>query len=87
MAHLSFLPPELLEHPVVRECPIVDTSVETLTDNLRRLVTDPQLRIRIGQASREFAVHHHSYDALGRIWAGIVEAVWRGAPLPRRSAS
>jgi len=74
MAHLSFLPPELLEHPAVRECPIVDTSVATLTDNLRRLVTDPELRLRIGRESREFAVRRHSYDALGRTWAEIIDS-------------
>jgi glycosyltransferase involved in cell wall biosynthesis len=74
MAHLSFLPPELLEHPAVRECPIVDTSVDTLTDNLRRLVTDPELRLRLGRESRDFAVRRHSYDALGRTWAGIIES-------------
>jgi hypothetical protein len=78
MAHMSFLPPELREHPAVRECPIVDTSLDTLTDNLRRLVTDPELRLRLGRESREFAVRRHSYDALGRTWAGIVDAAWAG---------
>jgi len=78
MAHLSFLPPEVRAHPAVQECPIVDTSLDTLTDNLRRLVTDPQLRLRLGRESREFAVRRHSYDALGRTWAGIVDAVWSG---------
>jgi glycosyltransferase involved in cell wall biosynthesis len=78
MAHLSFLPPDVREHPAVRECPIVDTSVDTLVDNMRRLVTNPELRLRIGRESREFAVRRHSYDALGRRWAGIVEPVWRG---------
>jgi glycosyltransferase involved in cell wall biosynthesis len=81
MAHMSFLPPEVRAHPAVQECPIVDTSVATLTDNLRRLVTDPDLRARLGRESRDFAVRRHSYDALGRAWAGIVDAVWRGDDL------
>jgi glycosyltransferase involved in cell wall biosynthesis len=83
MAHMSFLPPDLREHPVVRECPIVDTSLATLQDNLRRLVTDPDLRLRLGREGREFALRRHSYDALGRVWANIVEAVWRGQDLRR----
>ena len=82
MAHLSFLPPELRAHPAVRECPIVDTSVVTLTDNLRRLVTDPDLRVRLSRESREFAVRRHSYDALGRVWAAIVDAAWAGRHVP-----
>jgi len=82
LAHLSFLPPALLEHPVVRECPIIDASIETLTDELRRLVTDPELRLRLGRQSREFAVRHHSYAALGAVWAEIVEAAWAGRRPP-----
>ena len=58
MAHVSFLPPELRDHPAVRECPIVDTSVETLTDHLRLLVTDPDLRMRPGP--REPRVRHQA---------------------------
>ena len=61
----------------MQECPIVDTSVATLTDKLRLLVTDPELRIRLGREGREFAVRRHSYDALGRAWAGIVDGTWR----------
>jgi glycosyltransferase involved in cell wall biosynthesis len=83
MAHMSFLPDEVRDHPAIQECPIVDTSVATLTDNLRRLVTDPELRLRLGRESREFAVRRHSYDALGRAWAEIVDAVWRGEDLRR----
>jgi glycosyltransferase involved in cell wall biosynthesis len=82
MAHIGFLPPELREHPAVRECPIVDTSLETLTDNLRQLVTDPDLRARLGRESREFALRRHSYAALGRIWELIVMAAWRNEPVP-----
>jgi glycosyltransferase involved in cell wall biosynthesis len=83
MAHLSFLPRELREHPAVLECPIVDTSLGTLTDNLRRLVTDPDLRLRLGRESRKFAVRRHSYEALGRMWEALVTAAWMGEDLPK----
>ena len=82
LAHLSFLPAEVRDHPAVRECPIVDASTQTLTDELRRLVTDPERRLRIGGESREFAVSHHSYAALGAAWAQIVDAAWAGRPAP-----
>jgi glycosyltransferase involved in cell wall biosynthesis len=87
MAHLSFLPPAVREHPAVRECPIVDADADSLTDELRRLVTDPERRLRIGQASREFALRRHSYDALGRVWSAIVDAAWAGRPVPALSGS
>ena len=83
MAHLSFLPRDLRDHPAVLECPIVDTSLGTLTDNLRRLVTDPDLRLRLGRESREFAVRRHSYEALGRMWEAIVTAAWHGEHVPK----
>jgi glycosyltransferase involved in cell wall biosynthesis len=83
MAHLSFLPRELREHPAVLECPIVDTNVKTLIDNLRRLVTDPDLRLRLGRESREFAVRRHSYEALGGMWEAIVTAAWHREHLPQ----
>jgi glycosyltransferase involved in cell wall biosynthesis len=78
LAHMSFLPAEIREHPAVRECPIVDAGVETLTDELRRLVTDPERRLRIGRESRDFAVRRHSLPALGAVWAEIVDAAWAG---------
>jgi glycosyltransferase involved in cell wall biosynthesis len=87
LAHMSFLPPDLLAHPAIQECPIVDTSIATLTDNLRRLVTEPELRLRIGRESREFAVRRHSYDALGGTWAGIVDGVWAGERFRRSQRS
>ncbi len=82
LANMSALPEIFRGTAQVRACPIVDTDPETLAENLRTLIRDPQLRRRIGRASREFILKYHSYDAVGRDWAAIVEFAWRGRPLP-----
>jgi hypothetical protein len=82
LANMSALPELLRESAQFRDCPIVDTGPVNLTENLRALVRDPSLRGRIGRASREYVLKHHSYDAVGRDWAAIVEFAWRGRPLP-----
>jgi glycosyltransferase involved in cell wall biosynthesis len=68
----------------LRECPLVDTNPENLRDQLRRLITNPQMRRELGEAGREFVVNNHSYAAVGRDWELVIEHAWRGAPLPDR---
>ena len=60
------------------DCPIVSATPETLVDELRRLVLDPELRRRIGRASREYVVREHSYEAMGRLWTAIYGRIWAG---------
>jgi glycosyltransferase involved in cell wall biosynthesis len=45
------------------ECPIVSTTVETITPNLRRMVSEPSLRRELGLAARAYAEKYHSYEA------------------------
>lgn len=58
------------------ECPILSTTPETLRDQLRLLVRNPDLRRELGQANRAFAVKYHSYamaqHMFGAIYARIV---------------
>jgi glycosyltransferase involved in cell wall biosynthesis len=68
----------------VTECPIVNTSPERLTDDLRRLVTSPQQRSELGRASLDYVRRYHSYEAVAAGWKAIVEFAWRGTPLPER---
>jgi hypothetical protein len=82
LSALSWLDPDLLANLRRRGCPIVDTDVASLSENLRMLIADPVRRRAIGRASREFAVAHHSYDASGRAWEAIIRHVWNGDPLP-----
>jgi glycosyltransferase involved in cell wall biosynthesis len=62
--------------------PIVDADLDTLERRLRELVEDPSRRRELGEAGRRFVLEHHSYQAVGAVWAGIIEHVWRGSPLP-----
>jgi glycosyltransferase involved in cell wall biosynthesis len=66
----------------LKSCPIVDTNVDNLTENLRRLARDPALRRELGEEGRRFALDYHSLPAVGRTWEAIVDHLWRGAPLP-----
>jgi glycosyltransferase involved in cell wall biosynthesis len=74
--------PDELQTESLRDCPLVDANPENLKDELRRLVTDPQLRRELGEAGREFAVAHHSHAAVGRDWELVLDHAWRGAALP-----
>jgi glycosyltransferase involved in cell wall biosynthesis len=80
LSNLGWLTPEL--RASLSGCPIVDANPETLVDELRRLVTDPHLRDRLGHESRAYALKRHSYRAVGETWAAVFAHVWAGAPLP-----
>jgi glycosyltransferase involved in cell wall biosynthesis len=58
---LCFIMPAVYENGLSKECPIVNTTVETLKDNLTQLITNPGLRIRIGNDSRKYA--QENFDA------------------------
>ncbi len=74
--------PEEFRSESLRSCPLVDANPENLEEQLRRLVTDPQLRRELGEAGREWVVRFHSDEAVARDWAPVIEHAWRGAPLP-----
>lgn len=58
------------------DCPIVSATPETLSQQLRRLVTDPALRRRLGQEGREYTLREHSYAAMTTLWEAIYARVW-----------
>ena len=82
MVNMGTLPAVLRSTEAFRRCPAVDANPENLEDQLRRLVEDPALRRELGRAGREFAERFHSYEAVSRIWAQIIDHVWLGRPLP-----
>lgn len=45
----------------LNECPILSTTPETLRDNLRLLVTNPNLRKELGLLGRRYVEKYHSY--------------------------
>jgi glycosyltransferase involved in cell wall biosynthesis len=82
LSALKWMPQDALDDLKRRGIPILDTDFESLTDNLRALVTDPERRKRLGDAGRHYVLAHHSYEAVGAVWAAIIEHVWSGGPLP-----
>ncbi|MGN8549080.1 glycosyltransferase [Bradyrhizobium sp. 13971] len=62
--------------PAVRaiaECPIVDASEDTIYEVLRRLVTDPGERSRIGAVSRAHAIRWWSKDVLAERYERVYD--------------
>jgi glycosyltransferase involved in cell wall biosynthesis len=68
------------------ECPIVSTRPDEIADNLRRLVVDPELRRRLGQAGRDYVVRYHSYAAMAHLWDAIYRRVWGREDVDPREA-
>ncbi len=60
------------------ECPILSTTPETLTDNLRVLVRNPELRRRLGLAGRAYVEKYHSYAATQYLFGAIYAKLLRG---------
>lgn len=46
----------------LNECPILSTTPETLKDNLRLLITNPELRKELGELGRKYTEKYHSYE-------------------------
>jgi hypothetical protein len=51
--------PQRAQIPV--DCPAVNVSVATLTDTLRRLIQDRELRRQLAEAGRPYVTKHHSH--------------------------
>ncbi len=60
-------------HPEWEDCPIVSAAPDTLEDELRRLVLDRELRLRLGAAGPAYVERHHSLAVVG----AEMDAVYR----------
>jgi glycosyltransferase involved in cell wall biosynthesis len=81
LSNLTWLGQEFLTDTFIRECPIVNTTPQTLKDDVRRLAVDPELRGRLGRAGRDYVLKYHSAEAVGRIWKSILRHVWLQEPV------
>jgi glycosyltransferase involved in cell wall biosynthesis len=63
----------LRRYSTLGECPVVSTAPETLVENLRAVVTGPEVRERLGRAGREYAEKYHSYE-LAQYYFGAIHA-------------
>lgn len=58
------------------ECPLVSASPEILVDVLRKLITRPELRHQIGQASREYVEKYHGLDSAQYMFTNVIDYVY-----------
>jgi glycosyltransferase involved in cell wall biosynthesis len=74
---LCYLPERLWDfHPEWTEAPIVNASPETLVDELRRLVVDPELRRELGARGPGYVERWHSPASVGADLDGIYRRLW-----------
>jgi glycosyltransferase involved in cell wall biosynthesis len=62
----------------LEECPAFSTSPETLTADLRRLVTDPGLRKALGRAGRQYVEKYHSFATAQYMFGAIYRRILDG---------
>jgi hypothetical protein len=62
----------------LNECPILSTTPENLTQNLRVLVKNPKLREELGRAGRKYVEKYHSYEMAQYLFGSIYEKIIRG---------
>ena len=63
----------------LNECPILSTTPENVTANLRLLVTNPGLRKELGMAGRAYVQKYHSYQASQFMFGNIYDKIWRAS--------
>lgn len=59
----------------LNECPILSTTVETLKENLRLMITQPALRETLGRAGRAYVEKYHSYAEARHLFGSIYDRI------------
>jgi glycosyltransferase involved in cell wall biosynthesis len=72
---MCYIIPEVFEAGLPEECPIVNTNPENIEEQLIRLITQPELRNKLGKESREFVEKYHDVDKV----AGLMLEMYRKA--------
>ena len=62
----------------LNECPILSTTPETIKENLRVLVTNPELREELGRSGRRYAEKYHSEETASYMFGAVYEKIWFG---------
>jgi glycosyltransferase involved in cell wall biosynthesis len=81
---LTYLDEEHLRRPIYGH-PLVNSTPENLIEVLAVLHAIPELRARIGSASRASVVRYQSFDALAQVWTRIYRHLWWHEPLELES--
>jgi spore maturation protein CgeB len=57
----------------LNESPILSTSPETLKENLKLLITNPELRKELGELGRKYVEKYHSYNTFQYLFTNIIK--------------
>jgi glycosyltransferase involved in cell wall biosynthesis len=77
---ISYLMPAVFEAGLPAECPIVNSNIENLKSNLKRLITDGQFRYDIGVKSRAYVERYHDADKIAHQLVNIYKEVINAFP-------
>ncbi len=77
---LAYLDEDFLNDSVFN-VPVVNATAENLASVLAVLIEIPELRARLGAASRSSVERYHSIPALAEVWDRLYRHLWRGEPL------
>jgi glycosyltransferase involved in cell wall biosynthesis len=58
------------------ECPIVSATPENLIDVLRKLITRPELRKKLGCAGRQYAEKYHGMDSAVYLFEAVIDLAY-----------
>jgi glycosyltransferase involved in cell wall biosynthesis len=78
LSNLSRHPKSLRDKTPLCECPVLNTPVDRIKENLELLVTHPELRRELGLAGRRYVEKYHSLEAMGQILDKVYHKVWIG---------
>jgi glycosyltransferase involved in cell wall biosynthesis len=57
----------------LNECPAVSSSPEEIVNDLRFLIRNPEIRLKLGAASRSYAKKYHDLDAFQFLFTSIIQ--------------
>ena len=57
------------------ECPLVSATPENITDVLRKLITNPNLRSELGRAGREYVEKYHGLDSAQYLFENVFDYI------------
>ncbi len=62
----------------LNECPVVSSSVEELEETLIQLITNPDLRKKLGRQGQQYCRKYHSYKSSHYLFSNIAKKIWHG---------
>ena len=74
---ICFIMPAVVNNGLPADCPIVNATIDTITEELKKLLVNRDLRNQIGKKSREYALRVHDEDLIAEKFVKIYSEVIR----------